>query len=164
MASVKNAYGTNNQALTITLNALANATGSYGAGRNSTAVDNTSNLWVDALLTVKAKTGSTTPANDKCVYVYGYGTTDGGASYTDGTTGIDAAFTGTNPPNMRLIGIINVAATATVYTGGPWSVANAFGGILPDHWGIYVVNFTGGALDASAGGSADYQGVYATVA
>jgi hypothetical protein len=30
--------------------------------------------------------------------------------------------------------------------------------VLPDHWGIFVVNFTGQTLDASVG-SAWYQGV-----
>ena len=160
MADIKSKYGTNNQALTCTITSLANATGSYGAGRESTAVDNTTNLFLDALVTVKVKTSSSALANDKAVYVYAYGTSDGGTTYTDGCAGTDGARTLTNPPNARLIGVINAVATSTTYVGGPFSVAAAFGGVLPDHWGIVVVNFTGQTLDASVG-SAWYQGVLA---
>ncbi len=162
MSTVKNLYGTNNQAITCTITSLANATGSYGAGRASTAVDNTTNLFLDALVQVKIKTSASALGNDKAVYVYAYGTSDGGTDYTDGITGTDAAFTATNPPNVRLIGVINAVATSTTYVGGPFSVAAAFGGVLPDHWGIFVVNFTGQTLDASVG-SAWYQGVQAQV-
>lgn len=162
MSTIQQLYGTSNQAITCTLTSLANATGSYGAGRASTAVDNTTNLFLDALVQVKVKTSASALANDQAVYVYAYGTADGGTDYTDGITGTDAAFTGTNPPNTRLIGVINAVATSTTYVGGPWSVALAFGGVLPDHWGIYVVNFTGQTLDASVG-SAWYQGVQASV-
>jgi hypothetical protein len=158
MSTIKALYGTNNQAITCTITSLANATGSNGAGRASTAVDNTTNLFLDALVQVKVKTSASALANDKAIYVYAYGTADGGTDYTDGITGTDAAFTATNPPNVRLIGVINAVATSTTYVGGPWSVAAAFGGVLPDHWGIFVVNFTGQTLDASVG-SAWYQGV-----
>lgn len=163
VSNIKAAYGSNNQAITITLTSLANASGTYGAGRASTAVDNSTNDFLDALVFVKIKTSASALANDKAVYVYAYGTSDGGSSYSDGITGTDAAFTATNPPNVRLLGVINAVATSTTYVGGPFSVAQAFGGQLPDHWGIYVVNFTGQSLDASVG-SAWYQGVYATAA
>lgn len=163
MSSVKNAYGTSNQAITCTITSLANASGPYGAGRASTAVDNTTNLFLDALVTVKVKTSASALANDKSVYVYAYGTTDGGTTYGDGITGSDAAFTATNPPNLRLIGVINCVSTSTTYVSAAMSVAAAFGGVLPDHWGIFVVNFTGQTLDASVG-SSWFQGLFATVA
>ncbi len=160
MATIKALYGSNGQAITCTITNLTNATNATGAGRSSLAVDNTSNEFLDALVSVKVKTSASALANDKCVYVYAYGTSDGGSDYTDGAPGTDSAFTGTNPPNMKLIGIINCAASSTTYVGGPFSVAAAFGGVLPDHWGIYVVNFTGQTLDASVG-SSWYQGVSA---
>jgi hypothetical protein len=158
MATIQSKYGTNNQAITCTITSLANASGVNGAGRASTAVDNTTNLFLDALVQVKIKTSASALGNDKLVYVYAYGTSDGGTDYTDGITGTDAGFTATNPPNVKLLGTINAVASSTTYVGGPWSVANAFGGVLPDHWGIFVVNFTGQTLDASVG-SAWYQGV-----
>ena len=61
---------------------------------------------------------------------------------------------------FKLIGVINVVANSTTYYGGPFSVAAAFGGQLPDHWGIVVQNESGATLDGSVG-SAYYQGVKA---
>jgi hypothetical protein len=57
-----------------------------------------------------------------------------------------------------VIGVLNVVADAATYKSEPMSVAAAFGGILPDHWGIALENKTGGTLDASTG-SAFYQGI-----
>jgi hypothetical protein len=78
-------------------------------------------------------------------------------------TGTDANATLTVPPNVVLIGRINVVANSATYIGGPFSVAAAFGGVLPDHWGIVIENKTGATLDASIG-SSWYQGVFQTVA
>lgn len=158
MTSTKEAFGSNNQSITCSLASLASA-----SARQSTAVDNTSNLYLDALVSLKVKSGASGVSSSGYVAVYAYGTVDGGATYSDGATGTDGAITLTSPPNMRLIGIINVVANATTYYGGPMSVAAAFGGTLPDHWGIVVSNQSGAALDSTAGNfSVAYQGVYAT--
>jgi hypothetical protein len=131
-------------------------------GRSSAAVDNTANLFIDALVVVKVKTSASALANDKGVYIYGYGTADGGTTYTDGVAGTDSGFTRTDPPILPLLAFINTPAVSTTYVSGPFSVAAGFGGILPAKWGIVVCNFTGQTLDASVG-NAFYQGVYATV-
>lgn len=146
-------YGTNNQSITITLNSL-----SAGAARGSTAVDNTTNLFLDALVQVKITTGGSTESGN--LEIFAYGTADGGSDYGDGVSGTDGAVTLTNPPNLRLIGTLtlpNPGATNTIYRTNPMSVAAAFGGRLPDHWGIVVVN-NSSALNSS-GCSAWYQGV-----
>jgi|SRR5579871_169346 len=158
MSTVSMKYGTNNQAITCTLTSLGN-----GSSRQSTAVDNTTNLFLDALVFLKIKSASSGPASGSYATVYAYGTADGGTTYTDGASGTDGSITLTNPPNMKPIGVINMVATSTTYEAGPFSIAAAFGGILPDHWGIVVTNNTGGSFDASIG-SAWYQGVQATVA
>lgn len=145
-------YGASNQAITCTITSLAN-----NGQRGSTAVDNTSNTFLDALVHVKVKTGASVTSATGYVNVYAYGTADGGTTYSDGVSGTDGAATLTSPPNLRLIGVINCVANSTTYNGGPFSVAQAFGGVLPDHWGIVVENKTGNALDASVG-SAWYQG------
>lgn len=160
MADVKTAYGTSNQAITITLNSLAS---SATAGRESTAVDNTTNKFRDALVSILATLATGTPADSKALFVYAYGTADGGSNYSDVVTGSDAAITLTDPPNVRLIGVINTPTGSASYVGGPFSVAAAFGGVLPDHWGIVVRNHSGVALETT-GNSAHYQGVYDTVA
>jgi hypothetical protein len=151
--NIQNKYGTNNQAITCTFTSLTN-----NSQRQSTAIDNTSNLFEDVLVFVKVKSGASGTSSSGVVNVYAYGTADGGTTYSDGAAGADGAITLTSPPNMRLIGQINVVANATTYEGGPFTAALAFGGVLPDHWGIVIENKTGATLDASVG-SAWYQGV-----
>lgn len=153
MATIKQLYGTSAQAITCTITTLAS---SATACRASTAVDNTTNLFLDALVQLNVTLSATATANDKAVYVWAYGTADGGTTYTDGVTGTDAAFTRTDPPNLRLIGVLSTPTASNSYKSGPMSVAAAFGGILPDHWGVVVQNFSGSAFTA---GAVLYQGV-----
>jgi hypothetical protein len=154
---IKNKYGTSGQAITITIASLTN-----NAARASTAVDNTSNLFVDVLVSVKLTAASSSTSSSGYVTIYAYGTADGGTTYTDGATGSDAAITLTVPPNVRPIGVVNVVADSATYIGGPFSVAAAFNGVLPDHWGIILVNASGATLDSTAGNHfAKYQGVLA---
>lgn len=154
MSDFKTKYGSNNQAITCTITALAN-----NGQRQSTAVDNGSNLFLDALVHVKVKTGSSSTSSTGYVNIYAYGTVDGGTTYSDGASGSDGSITLTSPPNMRLIGVMNCVADSATYQSGPLSIAQAFGGVLPEKWGIVVENKTGATLDASVG-SAYYQGVY----
>lgn len=155
MATLKNLYGSNGQAITLTLASLANA-----AYRQSTAVDNTSNLFLDVLVALKIKTNAAGTSATGYLNVYAYGTADGGTTYTDGATGTDGAMTPTSPTNLKLIGVINAVANGTTYNAGPFSVAAAFGGVLPDHWGIVVQNNTAATLDATGGNFAVvYQGI-----
>jgi hypothetical protein len=152
---LKTKYGSNNQAITITLNSLAS---SATAGRESTVIDNTVNLFYDALVQVILSFPNLAPANDKAVYVYAYASANGGTNYTGGATGTDAAYTQDDPTVLRLIGVIPVPTQNKSYVGGPFSVAQAFGGVLPASWGLFVRNYAGQTLNAS-GNSAFYQGV-----
>ncbi len=158
MSSILEAFGTSNQAITCTFTSLAN-----NGQRQSTVIDNSSNLFLDALVVVTVKSAAASTSSTGYVNIYAYGTVDGGTSYTDGATGTDGTITLTAPPNMRLIGVISVVANSTTYIGGPFSVAAAFGGILPQKWGIVVENKSAATLDASTG-AAKYQGMYQTVA
>lgn len=159
MSTIKSLYGTNNQAITCTITSLAN-----NGQRSSAAIDNTSNLFLDALVTVKIKTAAASTSATGYVNVYAYGTTDGGTTYGGGEAnmGTDAGVTLTSPPNIVLIGVLNAVANATTYVLNAKSIAAAFGGVLPDHWGIVVENKTAATLDASVG-SAWYQGLQASV-
>ncbi len=150
--NILNKYGTSNQAFTITITSLANA-----GLRGSTAIDNTSNVFVDALVMVKVKSNASGTASTGYVDVYAYGTADGGTTYSGGFAGSDGAYSGLASALFKL-GRIAVVANATTYYGGPYSVAAAFGGSLPDHWGIVVDNESAATLDASVG-NAFYQGV-----
>lgn len=157
MASIKEAFGTSNQTITCSLASLAN-----NGARASTVIDNSSNLFLDALVQLTVRSGPASTSTTGVVYVYVYATADGGTTYSDGATGSDADITLTSPNNVRLIGVINIVSNATSYKSSPMSVASAFGGILPEKWGIIVENRTGGTLDSTEGSHAKfYQGVYA---
>jgi hypothetical protein len=162
MANVKAVYGTEAQAITCTLASLAN---SATAGREGTAIDNTSNLFLDALVLVRVKLQAGTPANDKVVYVYVVGTVDAATPvWPDAFTGSDAAITFNSPVNARILGAIAAPTSAGTFIGGPWSVAAAFGGVLPEKWSIAIRNYTGIALSATESDHKKlYQGVYASV-
>lgn len=156
MADFKNKYGTST-AITITLASLAS---SATASRESTAIDNGTNLFVDALLYVAVKLQAGTPANDKAIYVYGYGSEDG-TNYTDNATGSDAALTQRVPTNLRLIGVIAAPDAGGLTYKGVYTVAQAFGGVLPRKWGIVIQNYTNVTLSATGGDHAvTYTGIH----
>ena len=144
----KIAYATST-AITCTLASLAS---SATAGRSCAAVDNTSNLYDDALLYIAVKTSSSALANDKACYVYLYGSEDatnfnGSSAEAEGT---DAAVTLDSPTN--LIGPFVIACPAVSVTYKKViSVAAAFGGIMPRKWGFVLQNYTGQALDSTGG-------------
>lgn len=157
MSDVKTAYAAA-ASLTITLNSLAS---SATAGRESTVVSNTTNKYLDALVEVLISFPNSAPANDKTIYVWAYAAVDA-ANYTGGCTGADAAYTRQNPTVLVLLGTIPVPTQNISYRSRPFSVAAAFGGVLPEKWGIVVQNYAGQTLNGS-GCSAQYQGVYSTV-
>lgn len=153
-------YPANNQSITITLASLGN-----NSQRQSTAIDNTTNKDLDAMVVLKVKSAAASTSATGYVNIYVYGSADGGTTYGEGLAGTDGAATLTSPPNLFLLGSINVVANATTYISNPMSVAQAFGGVLPDHWGIVVENKTGAALDATEGNFAKfYERIQATVA
>ncbi len=159
MGNLNIQYGTNGQAITCSLapggTGLAN-----GSSRQSTVIDNTSNLFIDAFVSITIKSGASGTSSTGTVSVYFYGTVDGGSNYTDACTGSDASFTPTSPTNLRGPYVMNVVANAVSYNGGPWSVASFFGGTLPAKWGIVITNNSGAALDTTeANHIKKYQGV-----
>lgn len=155
MADIKAKYGTFGQAITITLNSLAS---SATAGRESDIIDNSSNLYLDALVQVAISFPNLTPANDKAVYVYAYASVDGGTTCSGGVSPTDGVYNFDDPTPLKLIGIIPTPTANKNYVSSALSVAQAFGGVLPQKWGIIVRNYTGQSLNGS-GNAAQYQGV-----
>ena len=155
--SVVNLAYTTTAAITITLTNLTNA-----GVRESTAVVNSANLYLDAIVGLQLAISNGTVAGDKVAFVYFYGSVDG-VNYTDNATGTDAALTMRSPTNLR--GPFPCAMPANgpltyYYTIG--SVAQYFGGVLPTKWGVVVQN-TSGVVFATTGMSIFYAGITETV-
>lgn len=146
-------------AITCTLNSLgASAT----VGRQSTVVDNTSNLFDDALLTIIITTGTVSSPISVNVYIFG---SEDGTNYDqdDGVIGAtDAAYTVNGASNLRGPVTMSCPTSSKVYNK-VINISSFFGGVMPRKWGFVVVNNTGGAL-AGSGNSASYSGINETFA
>jgi len=166
MANIKIFYGTASDA-TITLASLASDTNLL-AGRESTAIDNTSGLNLDFLISGKVTTG-TSPTAAKQIEVWAVGSWDG-TNWPDVFDGTDSAETVTSVDIKnaicRNVTIMATSATSNVaYFFGPVSLATVFGGVVPPKVVIFVVHNTGVALNATSGNhQVRIQPVYETVA
>jgi hypothetical protein len=158
MTTTKISYDSSTAA-SITLNSLAAST---TAGRQSAAIDNTSNLYDGAKLTLIISTSATGLSNSKACYVYFFGSEDGvNFDQDDGVIGVsDAAYTINSPTNLKGPYVINTPTASKVYNV-EIPVEQFFGGALPRKWGFVVTNDTGQALK-STGNSASYSGFYYT--
>lgn len=158
MNDIKAKYGSSNQTIAVTIDGLAN-----DAKRESAIVDNSAHCFLDALVQVKIATNiAADSTGDKSIYIYAYGTVDSGTGCSGNASGNDAAF-GTDPQqltNCRLIGVVYAPTQNRIYESDLMSVASAFGGLLPQFWGIIVHNRTGQTLK-TGDCSAVYQGLYA---
>jgi hypothetical protein len=124
---------------TISLAALA-----AGAGRQSTMIDNSSDLYFSALVSLRIRSGGVAPTAGQIYEIYlirGDGTIA-----DDGAGAADAAFTAENAP---LLGTIVVTANAGKDFYGVFDTAPF--GPLGASWGIAVMNETDQALDADEG-------------
>lgn len=158
MATVSNSYAA---AGTVTITQTSLTTGSW---RQSTAVDNTSNLYLDALVGGSIQVG-TTPTADNAIYIYAYASYDG-TNYTGGASGSDAAYTADGEEKLlKLLEIIVVDATSDQdYVWGPVSLKEAFGE-MPSKWGIVIDNESGATTNATGtNNEVQFIGVKKTVA
>ena len=148
-------------AASITLTATSLADGSW---RQSDSVDNGTNLYVDALVGGSVQMAASTL--NSTVDIYAYGTYDDG-TFSGGASGSDGAFTANgNERAFKYLGSVVSGSTSNVdYVWGPFSVAAAFGGTLPEQWGIVYENNSGASLHATGtNNEVQYQGVEYTTA
>lgn len=159
MATFNLAYGstTDSTALTLTLASLATSS-TLVTGRASTAVVNTSDLFLDALISGQITVGTTPTANTQ-IQIWAYAPlkiVTSTVTYPDSITGTDAAKTMTSVAiknRLKLVDVIAVASTTSnrAFHFGPASLAHVFNGVLPTHWGVFVTHNTGVNLNATAG-------------
>jgi hypothetical protein len=166
MAEIKEKFGT----VTAFTKTNANLANSATAGWVSNAIDNSSNLYEDALVNVILAAVNTAPAGTKTLYLFAYALLDtAGSNYSssgDGTpSGSEGTLTFPNvttlPVVMPLLGTIPYPVQNKAINGGPFSVAKCFGGVLPPKWGVAMVNDTGMTLSVT---NINYREVHHTVA
>jgi hypothetical protein len=152
MADFKSKYAAS-AALTITLASLASSTA--GAGRQCTLLDNSSNLYLSALIYAKITVG-TTPTLNSLIYFYLIRSDKATPLRTDNAGASDAAITITN---AKLLGTMLIPATTSNVTYYAEFDTSLLGELGPE-WGIAVVNSSGVALNSTAGNHAiNYVGV-----
>lgn len=134
---------------TITMDLASLATSStFVAGRESSQIDNTSNKYIDCLVSGTVSVGTTPTANTTiAIYVYGADTSLA-TTPLDTLDGTDSAETLTNTGILNALRLgASVAVPATTsdvqYIVLPFSVATLFGGVMPKYWGLYVAHNTG---------------------
>ena len=146
MSSVKIAYGS-----ATSLSSASNLDSATSASYpNLGTIDNTTNLYLDYLVEIEF-TPSATPTGNTQIVLFAIDSVDG-TNYSD--TSADA--------NMAFLGAVQTNGTTAVRSKA-FSVAAAFGGNLPPAVQI-IAKIDDGVALAATGNSAQYRGVYQTVA
>lgn len=158
MATNKISYpAASTTALTFAIGTLASDSGLL-AGRASTAVDNTTTLDLDHIVSGSLTVG-TTPTASTIIEVYAYAAKSIASNvptYPDSITGTDATKTmssrGVMGAALRQVGLVIVdsATTGRVYDLAPTSIAALFGGVMPRFWGLFVVHNNVAAMGSGA--------------
>ena len=142
----------------------------WTAGVESNVIDNSTNKYVDALVSGYWTCGTTPTVNTTC-NVYVYAQQDDGPTYQDVFDGTGSAETVTSAGVLngvvRLLGTLTIDATTSnrSYYLAPTSVAQAFGGVLPQRWGLFIAHNSGVNSNTTAGNHVwKYQGIKYDVA
>jgi hypothetical protein len=151
MADIKLSYPAASD-LTITLASLGSDTNLL-TGRESATIDNSTNLYLDYLISGKITAG-TSPTAARSIEVWAVGSWDG-TNWPDVFDGTESAETITSA-DIKASVCRFVAAMATANTSdrtyhfGPVSLAAAFGGTLPPKIVLFVTHSTGVNLNSTA--------------
>lgn len=142
-------YGSST-AITLSATGLAQDTALI-AGRAGTAI--TSSGAADYLVS-GIVTASSTGVGAKQIELWAFSQVSTGY-YTGLSTayaGTDAASSAAPKTLMKLLQIIpTTTVTSQVYPWGAFSIAQAFGGIVPNVWGLFLTHNSCGALNGVAG-------------
>lgn len=151
-ANIKLVYAAS-AAYTITLASLATSS-TWVAGRESTAVTNASNLYLDTGVGGKITTG-TTPTVDTTIRVYCVGACNDTPLWPDVFDGTDSAETVTNTQmlaSLPLLAEVSVSATSDLaYPINFMGIASLFGGLLPIQHVLFVAHNTAVNLNSTGG-------------
>ncbi|MBC2668770.1 hypothetical protein ACFOON_15110 [Novosphingobium piscinae] len=140
MGAVTSIVGTRTALTTTALNSLA-----AGAYVSAGVINHTDNDPLDVLLEVQATPG--TVSGNRQLVIFAQGSLDGTSFETGPTSGT----TTTDEPNLRFIGVLPLTSNATLQMD-LFSLAAAYGGVLPAQTRIVIKNESGAALAASGHG------------
>ena len=165
MSDIKLAYAASADQTVTNLNGLA-ASATWVAGWESGAIDNTTNKYLDYLISGKITVESAGLAAGE-IRVYCVGMLDD-SNWPDVFDGTESAETITDTEIRdsicKLGAVITTDTTASrVYNFGPFSVANLFGGVCPAKFVLFITQSTGTTLETT-GNQVTIKGVYQTVA
>ena len=165
MSDIKAGFGT----ATAFTKTNANLASSATDGWRSNAIDNSSNKYLDAMVTVELAAVNTAPGDSKAIFLFAYALLDtGGSAYTSSGDATPDGSEGTITfPNvttlavvMPILGTVPYPVQNKLINAGPFSVARCFGGTLPPKWGVCMINHSGMTLNVT---NIKYQEVYNTV-
>lgn len=152
---------------TMTLASLASS-GTLVAGRESTAVSNTSNLYLDYMLGGKVRMGTTVTAGT--LELWAIAAVDDTPTYPDVFDGTDSNETVTSADIKRGCGKLlwsmpNDTTNSRDYWWSGISLAAAYGGLVPGNHVLFFVHSAVAALDATEGNhNKSYKAAYMTSA
>jgi hypothetical protein len=167
MATQTKEYAADAQ-LTLGLASLATSS-TLVAGRESTAVDNTSTKYLDYKLSGKITTG-TSPSASKSIEVWVIPAINDTPTWPDVFDGADSAETVTSRDILGAVGVLAAViptdnTSDRTYPFCCGSVAQLFGGNCPDRFVVFVTHDTGVNLHSTAGNhEVSVQGTYFNIA
>jgi len=160
-----------NTDLGVDLSSLATSS-SFLGGYESNQVDNTTNLYVDAVVNIDGIVGhaSAAPTVGQMIVVYVWGSDTSLATTAIDT--LDGTASAETLSNAHILNALRYAGSATVtaatagltYYIQPFNVAPLFGGVMPKYWGLFIAHNHTGALGASNNGLFSYNGIKYTSA
>ena len=126
MATIQQAFGTKTAYTMGNTGTLAT-----DAFRSGPAVDNSSDKFLDVLVSVQLANGSGTVGDLKAWRLWVAGTLDSTSEdWTDTIAADTDTVTPTDPPNLIQVSIVHAPAASTTYKAGPVSLAQCFGCLL----------------------------------
>lgn len=162
---VKSVYASSaNEATLTALNSLASST-TWLSGWESTAIDNTANLYLDFRITAKITAGTTLTAGELRLYLIGMLDDSTWPDVFDGTSSAETVTNAQIRDAVCRLGAscLTTTTNSVVYYLDCPSVAQVFGGYLPKKFVVFITHSMVGAL-AAAGNQVTNTGIYRNVA
>lgn len=164
MADIKVAYAASSNLTVTSLHSVASSA-TWVAGWESGTVDNTTNLYLDYLISAKIALGNAATAGQIRVYVVPMLDDSNWPDVIDGTESTETWTTTTIRDGAAKLGAaVDTRAdpgTDDVYVVGQFSVASLFGGVCPAKFVLFIAHSTGVNL-AAAGNQVTVKGSYIT--